>query len=57
VDEISKKAAAARDRKPWQPPVLKSVGTIETTLHGGGGKLSLVGGDSGDARKQSGTSG
>jgi hypothetical protein len=52
VDELSKEAAAARGRKPWQPPVLKSVGTIEKILQGGAGKVSLTGGDSGDARKE-----
>jgi hypothetical protein len=55
MDELSKKAAPACDRKPWQPPALKSVGTIEKVLQGGAGKVSLTGGDSGDARKQSGT--
>jgi len=54
VDELSKEAAAARGRKPWQPPVLKSVGTIDKILLGGGGKVSLTGGDTGDARKEKG---
>ena len=55
MDELSKKPAAARDRKPWQPPALKSVGTIEKVLQGGKGKLSPTAGDSGDSRKPSGT--
>jgi hypothetical protein len=39
-------------RRPWVAPTLKLVGTIADVLQGGGGKLSLTGGDPGDHRKQ-----
>jgi hypothetical protein len=44
----------ARPRKPWQPPQLVCYGQLRDLVRGGGGKLSSLGGDQGDARKQSG---
>ena len=41
-------------RRPWEPPAMKAVGTISEVLEGGGGKLTLTGGDPGEARKQQG---
>jgi hypothetical protein len=35
-------------RRPWEPPALKSVGTISQLVRTGGGKVSAVSGDSGD---------
>jgi hypothetical protein len=52
MDDFSKKEAANRERRPWQAPALKPVGTIEKVLQGGGEKLSRSGGDPGDTRKQ-----
>jgi len=47
MDEHSKNAG----RKPWQPPALKSVGTMEQALQGGTGKLSQFTVDPGESRK------
>jgi hypothetical protein len=41
-------------RKRWEPPVVEKVGAVGDVLKGGGGKLSVVGGDPGDQRKPSG---
>jgi hypothetical protein len=49
------KSLATQTRRPWAPPVLKSVGTIAAVLRGGGGKLSTTGGDPGENRKQTGS--
>jgi hypothetical protein len=43
-----------RNRRPWESPELKSVGTIGAVLQGGGGKLSPVAADTGDIRKPKG---
>lgn len=36
----------------WQPPELSYLGRIAEVVAEGGGKLSLAGGDPGEARKQ-----
>jgi hypothetical protein len=41
-------------RRPWVPPALKLVGTIADIVQISTGKLSLVGGDTGEPRKQRG---
>jgi hypothetical protein len=46
-----------RDRRPWEPPAVKMVGTIGEVLQGGEGKLSVTGGDPGESRKQRGGGG
>jgi len=52
MDTRNKQAAAAPpDRRRWESPRLKMVGTIGEVLQGGGGKLSTVGGDPGENRK------
>ena len=43
-----------RDRRPWEPPTLKSIGTIGEVLQGGGGKNSTSPADPGEARKPQG---
>jgi hypothetical protein len=48
---------STRGRAPWTPPTLKPVGTIRQVVQGGGGKLSVTGGDTGEPRKQVGSSG
>jgi hypothetical protein len=48
---------AAKARRPWVSPAVKLVGTIAEVLKGGGGKMSVIGGDPGEHRKQTGTSG
>jgi len=50
----SNNKSLANDRQPWTTPALKSVGKIADVLKGGGGKLSTVGGDPGENRKQTG---
>jgi hypothetical protein len=44
-------------RRQWVSPAVKLVGTIAEVLKGGGGKMSVIGGDPGEHRKQTGTSG
>jgi hypothetical protein len=44
-------------RRPWVSPALKVVGTIADIVQISSGKLSLVGGDMGEPRKQMGESG
>ena len=41
-------------REQWVPMTLTHLGDVGTLLQGGGGKLSLTGGDPGDLRKPSG---
>jgi hypothetical protein len=41
-----------RARASWEPPSIKSVGTIPQVVKGGGGKLSPTGGDPGEGRKE-----
>jgi hypothetical protein len=43
-----------KSRQRWEPPAVEKVGTVGDVLKGGGGKLSVVGGDPGDQRKPSG---
>jgi hypothetical protein len=42
-------------KKPWQSPKLTYVGDVAEIVQGGGGKLSVPGGDPGDARKDRGS--
>lgn len=42
---------ATRGRRPWEPPTLKTVGTIGEVLRQGGGKVSILTGDPGEPRK------
>ena len=55
--DINKRRPVTPERRPWEPPTIKSVGTIGQVLQGGGGKLSTTGGDPGENRKQSGGQG
>jgi hypothetical protein len=41
-------------RERWIAPELRKVGAVSDVLKGGGGKLSVAGGDPGDGRKPSG---
>lgn len=52
MDTFNKQARATRDRRPWEPPAVKTVGTIGEVLQGGGGKLSTTGGDSGEPTRK-----
>lgn len=40
--------------KQWGKPQVKDLGSVEQVILGGGGKLSLTGGDPGEARKERG---
>jgi hypothetical protein len=41
-------------RRRWEKPTVRQVGAVSDVLKGGGGKLSVAGGDPGDGRKQTG---
>jgi hypothetical protein len=43
-----------REKRSWEAMTLRYVGHVSDTLRGGGGKLSIAGGDPGDFRKPSG---
>jgi hypothetical protein len=40
--------------RPWQPMAVRLVGTVATLVLNGQGKLSALGGDPGEPRKQQG---
>ena len=42
-------------KKTWEMPKLTRVGSINEVVLGGGGKLSLTGGDPGESRKEKGS--
>jgi hypothetical protein len=42
------------EKRTWEPIALRYVGHVGDVLRGGGGKLSTIGGDTGDTRKPSG---
>jgi hypothetical protein len=46
--------ASKDSRRPWEPPTVKTVGTVAEVLKGGGGKLSVVANDTGDVNKPKG---
>jgi hypothetical protein len=50
-------SSPTRDRRPWEPPTVKTVGTIGEVLQQGVGKTSKVGGDPGESRKMGGSMG
>lgn len=41
-----------QEKKKWEEPTLRKVGTVGAVLHGGGGKLSIMADDSGDAPRK-----
>jgi hypothetical protein len=47
----------ARDRRSWETPELKSVGTVSSVLQGGGGKLTPSPNDPGEIFKPKGMGG
>lgn len=50
MDVVNKQAAATHDRRPWERPAVKRVGTIGAVLQCGGSKHSPNVEDPGDAR-------
>jgi hypothetical protein len=51
MDKLEDQSPPTRERRRWEPPVLKTVGPISELLRAGGGKVSLIAGDPGDPRK------
>jgi hypothetical protein len=43
-----KQVPPTEGRRPWEPPALRSIGTIGEVVQTGGGKISAVTGDPGD---------
>ena len=43
------------EKKQWESPKLILIGKINDVVQGGGGKLSVTGGDPGELRKEIGT--
>lgn len=54
MNSVNKDVGVTPNRRPWQSPELKVVGTVSEILQGGGGKLSVVANDSGDINKTKG---
>jgi hypothetical protein len=46
----------APERRPWETPAARPVGTVSQILEGGGGKASILASDSGDVHKPYGQS-
>jgi hypothetical protein len=42
----------AKNPAPWVPPTIQKVGTVGDVFQGGGGKLSAVADDTGDAPRK-----
>ena len=40
------------EKAPWEPMTITFIGQVSEIIHGGKGKLSLTGGDPGEARKE-----
>jgi hypothetical protein len=51
MDTSENRTAVAWERRPWEPPTVKSVGTIGEIVRQGGGKVSILSGDPGEPRK------
>ena len=49
MDKFKKQTPA--DRRPWDPPAVKTVGTVSEVLRTGGGKVSPSPADPGEIRK------
>jgi hypothetical protein len=52
MDTLKREHPETGNRRTWEPPSLKTLGTIGEVVQMGGGKLSTVGGDPGESRKQ-----
>jgi hypothetical protein len=52
MEDSKKDEVLKGHRRPWESPVLKTVGTVAEIVRGGVGKLSLTGGDPDEPRKQ-----
>ncbi len=47
--------AGGESKKLWEPLKKSYAGRVADVVQGGGGKLSIVGGDPGESRKEKGT--
>ena len=52
MENPKKQETSKETRKDWEPMKVAEVGHVGKVLQGGGGKLSPVGGDPGENRKQ-----
>jgi hypothetical protein len=50
-DEANRSPEGGPGKQPWVEMKISYVGDISEILQGGGGKLSVSGGDTGDSRK------
>lgn len=50
--EEQTKIAGNGQKQPWQPVTVRYAGDVAEVIRGGGGKLTTVGGDPGEGRKQ-----
>jgi len=57
MDTQKNRTAVTPERRPWEPPTVKLVGTIGEVVRQGMGKGSATTGDPGEPRKVPGTSG
>jgi hypothetical protein len=53
---LDKQTSTTPQRRPWEQPTLKAVGTVGEILEGGSGKASILASDSGDIHKPNGQS-
>lgn len=51
---IIEPTGAPAEKQAWRKPTLSEVGCVTRVVRGGGGKLSIIGGDPGEGRKQKG---
>ncbi len=51
-EQNGEEARPERTRKPWEPMKIEFVGDAAELIQGGSGKISVIGGDPGDGRKQ-----
>ena len=51
MDKFKEQTPATPQRRPWEPPAVKTVGTISEVLRTGGGKVSPAPNDPGEIRK------
>ena len=51
MDKVKEQTPAARDRRTWESPAVKTVGSISDVLRTGGGKVSPSPNDPGEIHK------
>jgi hypothetical protein len=48
MKDSDRQTPSTQGRRPWEPPALRSIGTVGQLVQTGMGKISAVTGDSGD---------